>query len=134
MANAVIASKPSIMIPAGSAAITVDWNAMVTNAVGEEFVDGTISDIRVLHFPFTADQLDGKILDLDISFDKEYRGVASGAVPESEKLSILTDAQGQAFAGIDPALGGTWVLALMCRSDICGSPAPWYMARLEACP
>jgi hypothetical protein len=134
MATAQIGSKPAIQIPANTPGITVDWNAMVNNAVGEKFEDSTILGIRVLHFPFTADQLDSKILDLDISFDKEYKAEWTGAVAESEKLSILTDKDGQAFPGIDPSLGGTWVLALMCRNDVCGSPAPWYMARLEACP
>lgn len=134
MATAQIGSKPAIMIPANSPAVTVDWNTIATNAVGEPFEDATIDVIRVLHFPFAASELDSKVLDLDISFDKEYRASWTGKAAESESLSILTDAQtGAPFPGIDPTIEGTWVLALMCRSDICGSPAPWYMARLEAC-
>ncbi len=133
-ATAQIGSKPAILVPANNPNITVDWNAMVNNAVGEPFVDETILNIRVLHFPFTADQLDSKVLDLDISFDKEYIGAWDGKVPETQSLTVLKDSGGQSFPGIDPSLGGTWVLALMCRGDVCGSPAPWYMARLEACP
>lgn len=133
-ATAQIGSKPAVMIPANTSAITVDWNGMVANAVGEPFEKETIIPIRVLHFPFAASELDSKVLDLDISFDKEYKGEWTGAAEESEKLSILTDSDGAPFPGIDPSMGGTWVLALMCRSDVCGSPAPWYMARLEACP
>lgn len=131
VATANIASKPAISIPAATNTITVDWNDMVNNAVGQPFLDGSISDVRVLHFPYSAAELETKVLDLELIYDQEYKGVATGV--ERESLSTLRNAQGQPFPGIDPALGGTWMLALMCRSDICGSPAPWFFARLEAC-
>lgn len=131
-AVASVASKPPVLIPKANPAITVDWNAMVNNAIDREFLDSSIGKIRVLHFPLTPAELETKVLDLEQSFDVEYSGEPTGV--EMTDLSKLVDPKTQApFPGIDPALGGTWVLALMCRNDICGSPAPWYMARLEAC-
>lgn len=131
-AVASVASKPAVMVPAMNPGITVDWNAMVKNAIAQDFLDGSIGKIRVLHFPLTPAELETKVLDLELSHDVEYSGEPTGV--EQTKLSELKlDGTGAAFPGIDPALGGTWVLALMCRTDICGSPAPWYMARLEAC-
>lgn len=130
-ATATIASKPAISIPASNANITANWDAMVSNAIAEQFYDGSITDVRVLHFPFTAAELEQKVLDLEQLFDQEYKGPPTGL--EEAKLATLTNSAGQPFPGIDPAAGGTWVLALMCDLAACGSPAPWFMARLEAC-
>ncbi len=131
-ATAKIASKPAVLIPANSNAITVDWKDIPNNAIGKPFEDRSIYRVRVLHFPDTPQVLEGKVLDLEQSFDREYFGDATGN--EQQTLTTLKDAQGAPFTGIDPTIGGTWMLALMCAPDYCGSPAPWFMARLEACP
>lgn len=133
-AVASVVSKPPVLIPAANPAITVDWNAMVKNAVDQEFLDSSIGKIRVLHFPLTPAELETKVLDLEQSFDIEYSTDQPTGVEMTDLSKLINPKTQAAFPGIDPALGGTWVLALMCREDICGSPAPWYMARLEACP
>lgn len=130
-ATAVIASRPPILVPVNSAAITVSWKDIATNAIGEAFVERSIDRVRVLHFPDPPNVLESKVLDLERSYDREYTGPATG--DEQEVLSSLMDANGQPFTGIDPSIGGTWMVALMCASQFCGSPAPWFMARLEAC-
>jgi hypothetical protein len=130
-ATAVIASRPPILVPPNSAAITVSWKDIATNAIGEVFEDRSIDRVRVLHFPDPPNVLESKVLDLEKSWDREYKGPATG--DEQEVLSSLANANGEPFTGIDPSAGGTWMVALMCAPQFCGSPAPWFMARLEAC-
>jgi hypothetical protein len=131
-ATAKIASKAAVLVPPNSAAITVDWKEIPLNAVGRPFEDRSIDRVRVLHFPDTPEALESKVLDLEQSYDREYSGLVTGN--EQQTLTTLVDAQGQPFTGIDPTIGGTWMVALMCAAQFCGSPAPWFMARLEACP
>lgn len=124
-------SVPPVMIPAGNSAITVDWSKMTTNALAQPFQKQTIAEVRVMHFPFSATELEGKFLDLEQIADVSYVGMVTAG--ETFSLAQTVDAQNVPFTGIDPARGGTWVVALLCLEGLCGNPAPWYMARLEAC-
>ncbi len=123
---------PPVLVPALSNAITVDWSQMMTNSLGRPFQKQTIAEVRVMHFPFTPLELEQKFLDLELIADATYVGMVQSG--ESLALTSLTDGAGQPFVGIDPGRGGTWVVALLCLEGLCGNPAPWFMARLEACP
>jgi hypothetical protein len=124
-------TKPAVLVPAGSNAITVDWSQMQTNAMGRPFTKRMVIEVRVDHVPLTPAEIEGKFLGLASLGDKTFKGAVTkdGTIA----LNTLTDSTGAAFTGIDPSLGGTWLLALMCNPEQCGNPAPWYMARLEAC-
>lgn len=131
-ATADLTSKPALSIPANTSDITVDWLDMVDNALGEDFFDSSIGEVRVRHYPFTTTELEARTLDWDLLYDVEYSGAPDGV--EQINLSTLVDTQGNAFAGIEGDVGGTWMVMLMCREDICGNPAPWFAAVLETCP
>jgi hypothetical protein len=114
-------------IPVGTAAITMDWEYMTTNSLGNEFIVTNITEALVARYAQPPEQLEAEFLDLELIADEMYRGeVPFGA---SVSLSELTDEAGQPFTGIDD--NGTWIVALFCGS--CANPAPWYLSVLSAC-
>ena len=123
-------TNPALTIPANSSAIFVDWSQMQTNAMGRPFTKRQVGEVRVVHVAKTPAEIEAGFLGLETMGDKTY----TAEVCEDGKmaLSSLKDETGAAFTGIDPTLGGTWLVALMCLKSKCGNPAPWYMARLEA--
>ncbi len=114
-------------VPAGTAALTLDWSQMKTNALGHEFKEGYVTSAIVGHYTQTPAELEAKFLDLDRIATATYRAdVPSGSVLD---FTALKDANGAAFPGIDDQ--GTWLVGLTCGN--CRNPAPWYMTILETC-
>ena len=114
-------------VPAGNSAITIDWEEMTTNSLGNEFIVTNITEALVARYDQTPEQLEAQFLDLELIATDMYRG----AVPFGASVSLadLTNEAGQPFAGIDDS--GTWIVALMCGS--CANPAPWYLSVLSTC-
>jgi hypothetical protein len=114
-------------VPAGTAALTLDWSQMKTNAMGRTFTEGYVTSAIVGHYSQTPSQLESDFLDLDRIALATYRAdIASGSVLDFTKLK---DQNGAAFPGIDDS--GTWMVGLICGN--CRNPAPWYMTILKTC-
>ncbi len=114
-------------IAAGTAAITLDWATMTTNALGQPFVGTSITSALIGHYTQDIAYLESHFLDLETLPTALYRGtIASGTVVD---FSTLTTTGGQAFTGIDDT--GTWLVGLECGN--CGIPAPWYLSVLKVC-
>jgi len=116
-------------IPAGQAAVTLDWSAMKTNALGQPFKPASITNALVGHYTQTPAQLESgrTFLDLQLIATKLYQG----SIPRgfTVDFSSLQDDGGQSFPGIDAT--GTWIVALQCGA--CHNPAPWYLTILKPC-
>jgi hypothetical protein len=116
-----------IGVTAKSAAITLDWGKMMTNALGNTFIATNITNAMVGHYTQTPAELEAKFLDLELIAADLYRAeIGSGTVLD---FSLLKNKSGKAFAGIDA--DGTWVVALQCGQ--CRNPAPWYLTILKPC-
>jgi hypothetical protein len=115
-------------VPAGTAALTLDWTQLTTNALGATFIPTNITSAIVGHYTQTPTQLEGQFLNLQtIATDLYTADIPSGTVLD---FTTLVDASGSAFPGIDS--NGTWVVALIC--GVCRNPAPWYLTVLEPDP
>jgi hypothetical protein len=115
------------MIPAGTAAVQLDWGMMTTNALGNPFVTTNITNALVAHYTQTPAQLESQFLNLElIATDLYQNPIPSGTVVD---FSMLQDSAGKSFTGIDST--GTWIVALQCGS--CRNPAPWYLSILKPC-
>jgi len=111
-------------VPAGTAALTLDWGQMTTNALGAEFITTNITSAIVAHFSQTPAQLEKIFLDLETSAMVLYRAdIASGTVLD---FTTLRDSAGNSFSGVTS--NGTWLVGLTCGN--CRNPAPWYMTIL----
>jgi hypothetical protein len=114
-------------VPAGTAALTLDWSQMTTNALGAAFTENTVTSAIVGHYTQTPAELEARFLDLDRIAVATYRAnVASGSVLD---FTTLRDENGAGFPGIDAS--GTWMVGLVCGN--CRNPAPWYMTILKPC-
>ena len=114
-------------VPGGTAALTLDWSQMKTNALGAEFKEGYVTSAIVGHYKQTPAELEAGFLDLDHLATATYRAdIPAGSVLD---FTTLKDANGAAFPGIDDK--GTWLVGLVCGN--CRNPAPWYMTILKPC-
>jgi hypothetical protein len=116
------------MIPAGRAALTLDWGKMKTNALGNTFILSKITSAMLAHYKETPEELSGdKFLDLELIATELYRA----DIPADTLVNFadMRDSKSNSFKGIDET--GTWIVALKC--DGCRNPAPWYIAVLKPC-
>lgn len=114
-------------VPGGTAALTLDWSQMQTNALGAQFQEGYVTSAVVGHYTQTPEELEKKFLDLDTIATKYYRAnIDTGSVLD---FSTLKDSSGASFPGVDDT--GTWMVGLICGN--CRNPAPWYMTILKPC-
>jgi len=114
-------------IPAGQAAITLDWSQMKTNALGNTFITTNITSALVAHYTQTPAELETKFLDIELIAAALYKSsIATGTTLD---FSSLQDSNGNVFPGIDGT--GTWMVALRCGG--CRNPAPWYLSILKPC-
>ena len=115
------------LVPASTAALTVDWSDMTVNGLGNEFQTTKITRVVLGRYTETPAELEANFLDLELIAEEIYRGdVRAGTDID---LSTLMSESGQAFAGIDAT--STWVLTLICGD--CYNPAPWYLTLLKPC-
>jgi len=114
-------------IPAGQAAIKLDWGDLKTNALGNTFTPTSITSALVAHYTQTPAELETQFLDIELIASALYKSdIDTGTTVD---FSSLQDSNGTAFPGIDGT--GTWIVALRCGS--CRNPAPWYLSILTPC-
>ena len=123
-------------VPAGTAALTLDWSQLSTNGLNETLSnDGSpgtvartnIGNAIVGHYTQTPAELESQFLDLQtIATDLYKADIPSGTVLD---FTTLVDDKGAAFPGVDST--GTWLVALICTG--CRNPAPYYLTILEPC-
>ena len=114
-------------VTGGTAALTLDWSMMKTNALGHPFTEAYVTSAVVGHYTQTPAQLEASFLNLDGIAAATYRAnIESGSVLD---FTQLKDDNGAAFPGIDGE--GTWMVGLICGN--CRNPAPWYMTILKSC-
>jgi hypothetical protein len=114
-------------ITAGTAAVTLDWGMIQTNALGQPFVPTSITGQLIGHYSQDVAFLEKNFLQLETLPTALYRSsVPSGTVVN---FAEMMTAGGQAFTGIDDT--GTWLFGLQCGN--CGIPAPWYLTVLRVC-
>ena len=112
-------------VPAGTAALKLDWGQMTTNALGHPFDTSQITSAVVGHYSETPQQLQSQFLDLATITTEFYRAsTPSGTVLDF--TTLVKDGDGSAFPGISS--DGTWLVGLICGN--CRNPAPWYMTIL----
>jgi hypothetical protein len=115
-------------VPSGTAALTLDWGRLSTNALGHSVTDATRTNIGsaiVGHYSQTPAELENQFLDLRTIATEFYTAnIPSGMVLD---FTTLVDGHGNSFQGIDST--GTWLVGLICTP--CRNPAPWYLTILE---
>jgi hypothetical protein len=112
-------------VPAGTAALTLDWGQVATNALGQPFVATNVGNAIVGHYSQTPAQLESQFLDLQTIAEDLYTAtIPSGTVLD---FTQLMDKSGNSFPGVDST--GTWLVALICTN--CRNPAPYYLTILE---
>jgi hypothetical protein len=115
------------LVPAGQAALTLEYGQLAKNALGNEWVASNITKALVGHYTQTPTELESKFLDLELIATKLYRGdITTGT---KAIFSNLKTDSGEFFPGIDDS--GTWLVALQCGG--CRNPAPWYLSILKTC-
>ena len=117
-------------VPAGTAALTLDWGQISTNALGGDFTMTRTNIGRAIvgHYTQTPAQLEKQFLDLQTIAAELYTAdIPSGTVLD---FTTLKDSAGASFPGVDAT--GTWLVALICSG--CRNPAPWYLTILEPAP
>jgi hypothetical protein len=118
-------------VPAGTAAMMLDWGPMAgiaKNALGNTFDSTQITHATVGHYTQPLSQLESQFLDLQtIAADLYEADIPSGTVLD---FTTLKDKNGVSFPGVTS--DGTWLVGLFCGQ--CRSPAPWYMTVLVPAP
>jgi len=111
-------------VPAGTAALTLDWSQIATKALGETFIPTNIASAIVGHYSQTPAELESQFLDLQTVAEDLY----TADIPSGTTLDFTTlmDSQGKSFPGVDST--GTWLVGLLCTN--CRNPAPWYLTVL----
>lgn len=126
-------------VPAGQAAITLDWTAMdkKLNALGHTFDATSITSAMIGHYTQTPAELEKKFLDLELIATELYRGnIDIGTTVDFSTMTMFVPSGAgsdagttKPFPGIDNT--GTWLVALQCGG--CRNPAPWYLTILKPC-
>jgi hypothetical protein len=118
-------------VPAGTAALTLDWSQIQTNALGNDFgntanaATTAITSAIVGHYTQSLSELEGQFLDLEtIGQDLYTADIPSGTTLD---FTTLMDSAGKPFTGV--TADGTWLVALHC--GMCQNPAPWYLTVLK---
>jgi hypothetical protein len=118
-------------VPGGTAALTMDWSQIQTNALGNSFGNTTgspttsITSAIVGHYTQSPSELEGKFLDLQTIAQELY--TADINYGTTLDFTTLKDANGNSFSGVTS--DGTWLVGLLCGA--CQNPAPWYLTVLK---
>lgn len=119
-----------VLVPLESASITIDWSSTIeTRSFGGPFSPTGVTQVIVARYDADFDVTD-RIFDIELDAKDLYR--ADVPFGSSILLDSLQTMDGRSFQGIDAV--DQWFVGLLCRSKDCRNPAPWYMARLTACP
>lgn len=121
-------------VPENTAALTLDWSKIQTNALGNTFGNGSgytttsITSAIVGHYTQSLSELESKFLDLQMIAQDLY--TANTPYGTTLDFTTLKDSAGNSFAGVTS--DGTWLVGLIC--GMCENPAPWYMSVLTPVP
>ena len=119
-----LASATPLVVPAGEAAIQLDWSGLTTDGLGNAMEARTIDQLWVARYDRPISSLEGAIFDLELDALDLYTLDLNGGTSAS-----LADLQGaEPFSGVTS--DSTWLLALRCST--CTHPAPRFMATLIA--
>jgi hypothetical protein len=115
-------------VPVGTADISLDWDKLGTNAMGNDFFADNITSASIGQYSQSPAELENdNFLNLDTVAKRFYqRAIEEGT---SVDFSRMKDGDGNPFTGIDD--DGTWLVALRCGS--CKNPAPLYLSILKPC-
>jgi hypothetical protein len=117
-------------VPAGTAALTLDWSQIQTNALGNSFGNSpgypttAITSAVVGHYSQSLSELETQFLSLDTIAQDYY--TATIRYGNTLDFTTLTDSAGNPFTGVTS--DGTWLVGLQCGN--CQNPAPWYLTVL----
>ena len=118
-------------VPAGTAALSLDWSQIQTNALGNSFGNSatspttSITSAIVGHYGQSLSELESQFLDLQtIAQDLYTANTPYGNVLD---FTTLKDSAGNPFTGVTS--DGTWLVGLICGK--CQNPAPWYLTVLK---
>jgi hypothetical protein len=118
-------------VPAGTAALTLDWSQIQTNALGNNFGNTagspttSITSAIVGHYTQSLSELESQFLDLQTIAQDLY--TAKTPYGSTLDFTTLADSAGNPFTGVTS--DGTWLVGLICGA--CQNPAPWYMTVLK---
>lgn len=121
-------------VPAGTAALTLDWSQIQTNALGNSFGNTTIAPTTSItsaivgHYTQSLSELESQFLDLQTIAQDLY--TAKTPYGTTLDFTTLMDSAGNPFTGVTS--DGTWLVGLICGT--CQNPAPWYMTVLKPVP
>jgi hypothetical protein len=128
--DADLRNQKRIPMAQNNPALSVDWNYLTVNALGNTFIFPMITRVVVAHYPANVCQIEDDFLNLQTTWDKWYFEDLAFTVEGAYDLTRLKDEQGNAFSGISQG-PGTWMFALFCTN--CPNPAPWFMTVLQPC-
>jgi hypothetical protein len=118
-------------VPAGTAALTLDWSKIQTNALGVSFENSPgypttrITSAIVGHYTQSLSDLEKHFLDLQTIAQDLY--TANTPYGSTLDFTTLKDSSGNPFNGVTS--DGIWLVGLICGN--CDNPAPWYLSVLE---
>jgi hypothetical protein len=118
-------------VPAGTAALTLDWSQIQNNALGNSFGNTanypttSITSAIVGHYTQSLSELESQFLDLQTIAQDLY--TAKTPYGNTLDFTTLRDSNGNSFPGVSS--DGTWLVGLICGT--CQNPAPWYLSVLE---
>lgn len=115
-----LSSLSQVSLPAGDTDITLDWNDLTTDSLGNEFVAGGIDEVLVARYDLDAAGLEAEFLDIELLGSPLYQASLNAAT--TFELSEL-----DGFEGFDHE--GTWVVALRCGT--CTHPAPPFLTLVD---
>jgi hypothetical protein len=118
-----------IPVAIGKADLTVNWENMNFNMMGEEFVYNRISKVVIAHYPMDSCQFQDDFINLESSANRWYEKMLTQVSTTTSLSGLVEKNTATPFTGIDNT--GTWVLALIC--DSCANPAPWFLTVLYPC-
>ena len=118
-------------VPVGTAALSLDWGQIQTNALGNSFGNTTTSPTTSIthaivgHYTQSLSELESQFLNLQTIAQDLY--TADTPFGTSLDFTTLMDSAGNPFTGITS--DGTWLVGLICGA--CQNPAPWYLTVLK---
>ncbi len=119
-----------VPVAAGTGALSVSWEYMTNNALGNEFILNQITEVMVGYYAnYTRPQLDDQFLNLREIATETWSGEVTSGVT-FDLSTLLNDKTGAPFTGVDNT--GVWIMALFCTKG-CTNPAPWSISILQAC-
>ena len=116
--------ESKLAVPAGTAALRVDWGAVIVDGLGGDLASKSVDSLFVVHSSLAPDALAEHIYDLDGVVDARW------SMPIGREASAdLSELAGtEPFTGVTDS--GTWALGLSCGN--CATPAPRLFTVLTA--